>query len=297
MAGPDDDVTQRVGATALGVAWARAAESRRPDALFHDPYAALFLEAAQARGWNVPTGATAERIRSIGDYAASRTVWFDDFFADAAVAGVRQAVILGAGLDARAYRLDWADGTTVYEIDRPDVLRFKAETLAAQGATPSASACVAVAVDLGEDWPTALVSAGFDPSMPTAWASEGLLLYLPAAGQDQLFERITALSAPDSQMAVEAFGRDFFDPEHLAARRDQVGRLRAESAAGDEAPDIEELWFPEDRADVSGWLATHGWQVSSTTWRELLKRYRDGATQNAPRTVYVTGAYQSTSSS
>ena len=97
-----------------------------------------------------------------------RTKFFDDFFLDAADAGIRQAVILAAGLDARAYRLQWPAGMVVFEIDQPEVIEFKTTTMAGLGAEPTADRRP-VAVDLRNDWPAALADAGFDPASPTAW--------------------------------------------------------------------------------------------------------------------------------
>jgi methyltransferase (TIGR00027 family) len=94
------------------------------------------------------------------DYMASRTAFFDGFFLDAANAGVRQVVILAAGLDSRAFRLPWPDGTTVYELDQPKVLEFKSSALREHGAQPTCHR-VEVAVDLRHDWPMALRQAGF----------------------------------------------------------------------------------------------------------------------------------------
>ena len=116
-------------------------------------------------------------------------------------------MILAAGLDSRAYRLDWPAGTVVYEIDLPKVLEYKSETLAGHGATPIADRR-AVPVDLRHDWPQALRDAGFDASAPTAWLAEGLLPFLPAAAQEALFATIDALSGPGSRVAVENFGVD-----------------------------------------------------------------------------------------
>ena len=64
---------------------------------------------------------------------AVRTRFFDAFFRDATQAGIRQAVILASGLDARAYRLDWPAGMTVFEVDQPEVIAFKTTTLAELG--------------------------------------------------------------------------------------------------------------------------------------------------------------------
>ena len=130
----------------------------------------------------------------MADFMAVRTRFFDDFFLDATKAGVTQAVILAAGLDSRAYRLPWPSGTTVFEIDQPAVITAKSKTMADLGATPTADR-LAVAVDLRDDWPSALTAAGFDSSIPTAWSAEGLLVYLPPEAQDRLFDDITAASA------------------------------------------------------------------------------------------------------
>jgi methyltransferase (TIGR00027 family) len=287
------DITEGVGATALGVAWSRSQETASGCPLFIDPYAQLFVDAAMARGWQQPPGYMLERIRSIGSYAASRTKWFDEFFIAAGANGIEQAVILAAGLDARGWRLPWLEGTVLYEIDQPKVLEFKADTLAKHDATPKAARYVAVPVDLRQDWPNALRDAGFDVTVPTAWAAEGLLPYLPAAGQDLLFERINELSAPGSRVAVESFGRDFFESDYLADRREQMRRLREEAGEPDaDGPDVQDLWYLEDRTDVAEWLIEHGWEVSAVDAPALMTRYGRGNLDQdniSPRTVFIEG--------
>jgi methyltransferase (TIGR00027 family) len=298
MARTDDDswdITEGVGQTALGVAMARAEETTTECPLFTDPYAQLFLDAATERGWQQPPSSMIQRIRAIGGYAASRTRWYDEFFIAAGASGIEQAVILAAGLDARAWRLPWVDGSVVYEIDQPKVLEFKSSTLAEHDARPAVSRYVAVPVDLRQDWPKALRDAGFNPSAPTAWAAEGLLPYLPADAQDLLFERIGELSAQGSRIAVESFGAGFFDREYLASRREQLRRLREEAGetADANAPDIADLWYIEDRTDVADWLTEHNWEASAVESIELMTRYGrwtpDQADASAPRTVFVEG--------
>src|SRR5258705_928814 len=164
MARTDDDswdITEGVGQTALGVAMARAEETRTECPLFPDPYAQLFLDAATERGWERPRSYMIERIRSISAYTASRTKWFDEFFIAAGAGGIEQSVILAAGLDARPWRLPWVDCSVVYEIDQPKVLAFKTQTLAVHGVRPGAR-YVAGPADLRHDWPQALREAGFD---------------------------------------------------------------------------------------------------------------------------------------
>lgn len=213
-------------------------------------------------------------MQTIAAYAASRTKHFDDFFVAAGAAGIRQVVILAAGLDARTWRLPWAPETVVYEIDQPKVLKFKTETLRARGAEPAAR-YVGVPIDLRQDWPTALREVGFDTAEPTAWLAEGLLPYLPSAGQDLLFERVQQLSAPDSRIAVEAFGPDYFDEELQARRRAAMQEVRdAAAAAGHQMTDVTDLFFNEPRADVADWFRDHGWAVETITSTELMIRLK-----------------------
>jgi methyltransferase (TIGR00027 family) len=292
MARTDDDswdITESVGATALGVAFARAQEATVSCPLFTDSYAQRFVDAAVARGWQLPPSHMVERIRAISNYAASRTKWFDDFFITAGAHGIAQMVILAAGLDARAWRLPWGADSVVYEIDQPKVLAFKAETLIDDR---PAARYVPVPIDLRQDWPTVLRDAGFDPQEPTAWAAEGLLPYLPAEGQDLLFERIDELSAPGSRVGVESFGAGFFDPEYLASRREQLREMREKAGVDDaDAPDVADLWFIEDRTDVADWLMDHGWRVTSEDSGALMQRYGRPSSDDAatPRTVFVEG--------
>ncbi|ETB55868.1 S-adenosyl-L-methionine-dependent methyltransferase, partial [Mycobacterium avium 10-5560] len=146
-AGDSWTITELVGATALGVAAARAAETAGPDPLIRDEFAGLLVSSAgpawarladPEQSWldDDPHGKRAHRVGI--DYQAVRTHYFDEYFDGAVRAGIRQVVILAAGLDSRAYRLNWPAGTTVYEIDQPKVLEYKTETLQRHGATPAA---------------------------------------------------------------------------------------------------------------------------------------------------------------
>src|ERR1700744_602421 len=209
-------ITELVGATALGVAASRAAETAGPDPLIRDEFARVLVSSAGPAWARLTDPELAwldddqdgQRAHRLGiDYQAVRTHFFDAYFEHAVAAGIRQVVILAAGLDSRAYRLKWPTGTAVYEIDQPKVLEYKTGILQQHGAVPAASRHP-VPVDLRDDWPAALSAAGFDRTQPTAWLAEGLLPYLPSDAQDRLFEMFTALSAPGSQVAVEGFGQN-----------------------------------------------------------------------------------------
>jgi len=278
------DITESVGSTALGVAAARAAETESDNPLIQDPFARAFLEAAGESKWTLMAaelddleGIDAElraHRQVMVDFMAVRTAFFDEYFLEAVQAGIRQVVILAAGLDARAWRLPWPDGTTVYELDQPKVLEFKSTTLQRRGAQPTAQ-LVSVAVDLRHDWPTALQQAGFDASLPSAWSAEGLLRYLPAQAQDLLLERVTALSPRESRLAVNSPAESAWDPDLNARRREQSQRVRAvmSRVLDTEVPDLDDLWYPEERTDVTDWLGEHGWDASATTMAEMLSRY------------------------
>jgi len=277
------DIASSVGATAVMVAAARAAETDRPDPLICDPYAKILVADAGTGAWEYmlddafmaslseasDTDADiAAMFQHMGNYQAVRTHFFDDFFAKAADAGIRQVVILASGLDSRAFRLPWPACTTVYEIDQPKVLEYKAATLARHGVAPSADRRE-VAVDLRQDWPAALVNAGFDVATPTAWLAEGLLMYLPADAQDRLFTQVTELSAPGSRVAAEAMGI------HAEDRRERMRERFASLTAqfGVQPMDITELTYEDpDRADVAEWLAEHGWRSGAQSSNDEMRR-------------------------
>jgi methyltransferase (TIGR00027 family) len=275
------DIATSVGSTAVMVAAARAAETDRDDPLIRDPYAKILVADAGTGMWEfmlddeflakvADADAEAAAIfEHMGNYQAVRTHFFDDFFTKAAAAGIRQIVILASGLDSRAYRLPWPAGTTVYEIDQPKVLEYKAATLQRHDAVPSALRRE-VPIDLRFDWPKALRETGFDVDVPTAWLAEGLLMYLPADAQDRLFEHITELSAAGSRIAVETMGVQADDRREQM--RERFERIAAQFGMQD-ALDVQELIYSDpDRADVAVWLADHGWQSKAVTSQDEMRR-------------------------
>jgi methyltransferase (TIGR00027 family) len=275
------DIASSVGWTALMVAAGRAVETHRADGLVDDPYAEDFVARAQTPQ-PLPTRPEqrwpdAERVgdeRTVMDelwsvmctYQGIRSRFFDTVLATAAGDGVDQVVLLAAGLDARALRLDWPTGTTLFELDQAGVLEFKDAVLAETGAAPRCDRR-RIAVDLREDWPAALRAAGFDPGRPSAWLAEGLLPFLPAGAEAELFERIGALAAPGSTITVEHFGSvvDRF--------RDDPAVARFGSPFG---VDMSSLVFVEERdgPGPADRLGRDAWSVRVHTPLELAERYR-----------------------
>ena len=196
----------------------------------------------------------------MSEQIAVRTRFFDDFFTAASEAGIRQAVILAAGLDTRGYRLAWPAGAVVFEVDQPEVIAFKTATLAGLGAEPTANRKT-VAIDLRDDWPAALRSAGFDPDQPTAWIAEGLLVYLPPDAQDRLFDNISSLSAPGSRLATEHMDMKSM-PDDWAQKLDE------RSHWADSGIKLSELFYAGERDTAGEYLSAQGWQVATLTTSE-----------------------------
>jgi len=261
------DLASSVGATATMVAAQRALSNR--EGLIDDPFAEPLVRAVGLDFFVRALDGEIEledvdpefNMRRAAEGMTVRTRWFDTLFTDAATASVRQAVILAAGLDARAFRLPWPDGTTVYELDQPEVIDFKTKTLIDLGAQPKADRRT-IAIDLRNDWPKALLDNGFDVSQPTAWIAEGLLIYLPPEAQDLLFDRINELSAPGSRVATEHIPDvTMFSDERSQRIADRLKKYGHDIEMGD-------LIYHGERSHVIEYLTGHGWDVTSQTMRE-----------------------------
>lgn len=258
-----EGVAGGVGATALLVAAARAIETHRPDSLARDVFAEHFVLGAPAsKGWpvhprEVPDGDRNPLWGRFARYFGLRTRVLDDFLLRSVHAGnARQVVLLGAGLDSRAYRLAWPPGCVVFEIDRAEVLAFKHQVLGGLSATPRA-ARVPVPMDLRADWADVLPGTGFDPAAPSVWLVEGLLFYLPPAAETYLIDTVDRLSAGGSALAFEVkLDRDLVEyrdsPLYTATRR-QIGI------------DLLDLFDRSPRPDSAGKLTGSGWCTSVRT--------------------------------
>jgi methyltransferase (TIGR00027 family) len=265
------DLATSVGATATMVAAGRARATR--SGLIDDPFAEPLVRAVGVSfftRWAAGELDAAEvdipghswGMQPMTNLMAVRTSFIDAFLADATATGIRQVVILASGLDARGYRLTWPAGTTLFEIDQPEVIEFKTATLDILGATPTAQ-LRPVPVDLRHDWPSALTEAGFDAGRPTVWVAEGLLAFLPPQAQDRLLDNITALSADGSRLVADIF---------LTSSKDVQSTNTATEKWYEHGLDvrIDNLWYPGDRHDVATYLDQHGWHATRTLPSQLL---------------------------
>jgi len=269
--------------TALGVAWVRAVESTRADRLFDDPLAARFLTAS---GWEPPdlTGPPVDdpgrAMLVLAQSVIVRTRFLDDLLAGAWTEGCRQVVILGAGLDTRAFRLAWPPGSRCFELDLPPVLEFKERVLTDAGAVPACDR-IRVPSDLLAEWPALLLGSGFRPEDPAVWIAEGLLIYFTQDENDRLLAEVGALSAPGHRFAITfsrpgtasvgAPGADSPGGPHPG----RAARARAVSGVGllRDPEAVIALWRWDGPADPAAWLAGHGWQAQVFDREERAKAY------------------------
>lgn len=264
------DLATGVGATATMVAAGRARATRAQliDDRFAEPLVAAVgidffsrwatgeLDAAEVDIPGLIWG-----MQPMTDLMAVRTRYIDGFLADATAAGIYQAVILAAGLDARGYRLSWPTGMTLFEIDQPQVVGFKQQSLAGLGTKPTVD-LRAVPIDLRRNWPAALRQAGFDTGRPTAWVAEGLLMYLPPDAQDRLLDNVTALSVDGSRLVAEVF----LNTSHF--RQAMQAAIQRWYQHGLDVQ-LDDLGYDDQRNDVAGYLDTHGWRTVRTQLSEL----------------------------
>jgi methyltransferase (TIGR00027 family) len=234
-----------VGSTALWIAAGRALESESASPLFIDPY---------ARELAGPGGdAMLSTMRQVPGAAASgpdpfvsiRTRFLDDgVLAAARSLDHPQVVLLAAGMDTRAFRLDWPAGTTLFEVDRDDVFDHKEPILTRLGAAARCDRRI-VRADLALDWLPRLLGAGFDPARPAAFVIEGLLMYLEPEAADRLFESLVRIAADGNWMGGDIVNSEMLTSPFVAPMMQRFEDLGCPWRFG--AP------------DPGAFLAAHGW--------------------------------------
>ncbi|MFI6361754.1 SAM-dependent methyltransferase [Nocardia sp. NPDC050630] len=257
-----------VALTAIGVAVIRAKESVRTDRLYDDPFAQLFVDAARDAYRAVEGGIERwARLEEVADmFFEGRTVGVrlvDDRVAEAVEQGIRQIVLIGAGLDTRAFRLALPADIRVFEIDLPELFAFKEPILAAAHAKPRCDRAV-LSIDLREDWAKLLREHGFRPDLPTHWVDEGVLGYLTHEHALHVVTTLTELSAPGSRFGVSRFAVDE-DARPYA----ELKRL----VRGDEGADRPRTGIGADAdadADARTWLEEHGWHTEFRSWDDMV---------------------------
>lgn len=221
-----------VGKTGLLVAAMRALESKRNESegrLIEDLFAEIL---AGEEGFALVEKA----IQEVGDnpVIAFRTRYIDDRLQKALDMGIRQVVILASGMDSRAYRCSFPQGTSLFEIDRPEVLSYKQEKM--QHVLPQCDRHM-IEIDLRDDWATALIQAGMNPKQPTLWLVEGLLMYLEESVVHDLFFKINTLSSSKSMMLFDVLGNSLLKAPYMVPQLNFLKKLGAPWLFGTDHPE------------------------------------------------------------
>ena len=247
-----DEIGQLLGTTAYWTASVRAMESKRDDRLISDQWAEILAGDVGAE-WIKQR--TADAVLPI----VLRTRYFDDFLQRIAYqSGIRQVVLMAAGLDTRAFRLSWPESTRIFELDQPEVMQYKNQILSTDTAKPNCERHV-IAVDLTGHWLDRLTDAGLDLRQPSAWLLEGFLFYLP----EELITRLLA------EIALSASGASWlgFDVINSFMLTSPYTRSWIEMQAKAGAPWIGTL------DDPIGFLNQYGWQGTMTQAGQMDANY------------------------
>jgi methyltransferase (TIGR00027 family) len=256
VVGQQGEALPGVSRIAVWLAALRAGEGARADRLFDDRLAGAFAAAAGVTRSDVESGSGLPAGSS--DFLAIRTRFFDDQALNACAVGIKQVVLLAAGLDSRAFRLDWPDHVRLFELDLPELFEFKEPVIIANSAS-ARCARVIVPVDLRQQWAGALTSAGFDPATATVWLVEGLLPYLTHTEGDRLLGTVGTLSTLGCRLALDHLDRTTADRPAVRATVQAVRNVGAP--------------FMSMVASPVEWLANHGWRATLFRLPELSERY------------------------
>jgi methyltransferase (TIGR00027 family) len=191
----------------LTSAYLRAAESARDDRIIEDRFAEAFAGDAAAQLMALASNKWGTNYEDAMNLMAIRTRYLDEALTHRNKS-IKQVVVLAAGMDARAYRLDALEGCNVFELDvSNEILERKQRILREMSAHPIAHKVHHIAADLANDaWDAALVARGFNPNQPTFWCLEGLLYFLDYGSNIKVLKTIDALSATGSQFWVDLCG-------------------------------------------------------------------------------------------
>jgi methyltransferase (TIGR00027 family) len=196
----ETNFTIDLGATACWTAAIRARENEREDALLKDPWAAAL---AGEKGMRWIKDRAEESVIPI----LLRTRYFDDFLQRIVnKENIHQIILMAAGMDTRAFRLTWPEGTHFFELDQSPVLHSKEEILQSAGAVPTCKRTT-IEADLSGPWEKKLTEAGFDPKGRSGWLLEGFLFYLPERIIAGLLDRVTTLASQASWMGFDIVNR------------------------------------------------------------------------------------------
>jgi methyltransferase (TIGR00027 family) len=258
--------------TSEGIALARAIETARPAAsrICSDPYAHLLITPLFYLAGRLM--ANYGRLRSPGvmEYLAVRTRTIDDLLTAKLTEGMQQLVILGAGLDSRAYRFRLPEcGVRAFEVDHPASQAVKLERLK-RIFDPLPAHVTYVPVDFTTQKLSArLAEAGYDERLKTFFIWEGVVYYLPLEAVDETLAFIARHSPPGSSLVF-----DYMDETALAGRgsRNEIRSMQRYRRITGEG-----LVFGIPRGGAAGFLESRGFcDIVDWDAGQLTERYLSG---------------------
>jgi methyltransferase (TIGR00027 family) len=190
-----------VGKTSLFIAAARSIETKKQkkERLFEDPYAELL---AGNEGFNLLKQAQLS-FPALQETVAFRTYFIDKCLYEWIIEGnIKQLILLGSGMDTRAWRLPFKKNVNVYEIDFEEVLKYKNKLIDSTNRAPLSKAQkIFLQSDLTkEDWINSLKKGGFKSLQESVWVMEGLLMYLKENEVESILKEVFLLSSPGSRI-------------------------------------------------------------------------------------------------
>lgn len=247
--------------TARWAAAQRARESERPDRLFFDPLAAALAGEEGLAALQLSEKYNPQHVDT-ANYISIRIRFFDDIARDGVAHDIRQIVLPAAGMDARAYRLSWPDGTTLYELDHAELLAIKGKILERQSLAPKCRR-VTIATDLKQDWARLVVDSGFAANERSMWLIEGLFYYLDEPDVHHVVKQASSLAASGSVLVTDLVSQSLLTSPWMQ----QALKAMEEQGMG---------WrFGTD--DPAALFAQYGWEA------EIKQPSEEGAKYNAQR--------------
>ena len=201
--------------TAQGVAKQRLIETiAGPDKrVINDPYADKFMMGAglmKLMGHKLNVWLAEKLAPGFHEHIISRTRFIDDLIEKSAKEGVEQYVILGAGYDSRAHRLELPSSLRIFEVDQPEVQDRKCSKLPTE--LPNSENVTYVAVDFAHQSLTErLLNAGYDKTKSTVFTLEGVTQYITKEAFNSTMNEVATLSQKASSIFVFSFVNELLD--------------------------------------------------------------------------------------
>jgi|TARA_B100001093_G_scaffold85771_1_gene77508 methyltransferase (TIGR00027 family) len=270
----------RKDGTAQGVAKQRLIESiaKPEERIINDPYADRFVLGAsfiKLMGHKLNVWLAEKLVPGFHEHLISRTRFIDDLIKKSAASGVEQYVILGAGYDSRAHRLELPSSLRIFEVDQPEVQARKRSKLPKE--LPNLESITYVAVDFSHQSLTEqLMDAGFDQSKSTVFTLEGVSQYITKEAFDSMIKEMAALTQKANSIFFVSYASELLNknPEACFGKGYPNAEKRAKLITYGSAK-VGEPWISFYGAEeIESVLSQNGYSIKeNVTLKDLNSRY------------------------